>query len=121
MRYMLMKRASRHSEAGVAASRLSIESWNAYHEELKEAGILVAAEQLHASSGGMRIAYPATGAKPVYTAGPWSKASETIAGYLLIEVASEREAVEWAKRAPDPNGYGEGVIELRRIKEDEEA
>jgi hypothetical protein len=119
MRYMLMKRASRHSEAGVDSSRMSIDSWNAYQAELKDAGILLAAEQLQPSASGMRIAYPAPGALPVYTAGPWSKANETIAGYLLIDVASEQEAIEWAKRAPDPNGYGEGIMELRRIEEDE--
>ncbi|MDF2714363.1 MAG: YCII-related [Paenibacillus sp.] len=117
MRFMMIVKATRHSEAGVGPTRELVDAMKAYNEELARAGVLLAAEGLHPSSGGMRIAYPVPGGKPNVTAGPFGEARELIAGFTLIDVKSEEEAYEWAIRMPDPHGFGEGEIELRQVYE----
>jgi hypothetical protein len=115
MRFILMTRATRHSEAGVRPSRESIDAMNAYHEELEKAGVLLAAERLYPSSSGLRMSFSRPGGQPSVTSGPLAEVNELVAGFTLIEVKSEEEAIEWALRVPDPHGYGEGVIELRQL------
>lgn len=115
MRYMLIMRATRHSEAGIPPRAESIEAMNAYHAELEKAGVLIAAERLLPSSNGIRIAYPVAGGRPTFASGPIDQINELAAGYTIIDVTSEEEALAWAKRAPDPNGYGEGVIDLHKV------
>jgi len=88
-----------------------------YNEELVNAGVLLAADGLHPSSNGVRIAFPFPGGQPKVTDGPFTEAKELIAGFTLIEVRSREEAIEWAMRMPDPHGYGEGEIELRQVFE----
>ncbi|MNV91593.1 YCII-related domain protein [compost metagenome] len=74
------------------------------------------AKGLHPSSNGMRISFPEGGA-PVVMEGPFGATEDVVAGFILIEVKSKEEAVRWAMRMPDPQGFGEGQIELRQVFE----
>jgi hypothetical protein len=115
MRFMMIVKATRDSEAGVMPSQELIDAMMKYNEELVKAGVLLAAEGLHPSSSGIRISYPTPGGKPVVTDGPFAETKELIAGFWLIQVKSREEAIAWAMRAPDPHGGGEGQIELRQV------
>ncbi|OBZ11074.1 MULTISPECIES: YciI family protein [Bacillales] len=115
MRFMMIVKGTNDSEAGVMPSQELLEAMLRYNEELAKAGVLLAADGLHASSNGIRISYPEPGGKPKVIDGPFTEAKEIIAGYTLIEVKSKEEAIEWAMRMPDPHGNGEGQIELRQI------
>lgn len=117
MRFMMIVKATKDSEAGLPPNPELFEAMMRYNEELAKAGVLVAADGLHPSSGAIRISYPEPGGKPTIIDGPFSEAKELIAGYTLIEVRSREEAIEWAMRMPDPHGFGEGQIELRQVFE----
>jgi len=117
MRFMMIVKATADSEAGVMPSQELVDAMMKYNEELMKAGVLLAAEGLHSSAGGIRISYPEPGGKPKIVDGPFTETKELIAGFTLIEVKSREEAIEWAKRMPDPHGFGEGVIELRQVIE----
>lgn len=119
MKFMLIVKASGHSEAGVKPSRALMEAMAAYNETLDKAGVLLSAEGLQPSTSGLRISYPIPGGKPKVTVGPFAWEKQLIAGYTLIEVESEEEAIQWAMRMPDPQGYGNGEIELRQLFEQE--
>ena len=114
MLFMLIVKASRNSEAGNLPSKELMDAMTKYNEELVEAGIRVMAKGLHPSSNGIRISYPIDGGEPVLTQGPFMEES-VVAGFILIDVASKEEAIEWAMRMPDPQGFGEGQIELRQV------
>ena len=114
---MMIIKASKNSEAGILPSPELIEAMDKYNEELVKAGIRIAAKGLHPSSNGLRISYPKPGEKPVVTEGPFMESKELIAGFFLIDVKSREEAIQWAMRMPDPQGYGEGQIELRQVFE----
>ncbi len=120
MRFMMVVKATRDSEAGVMPSQELFDAMRKYNEELVKAGVFLAAEGLHPSSDGIRISYPTPGGKPVVTDGPFTESKELIAGFWLIEVRSREEAIEWAMRAPDPHGGGQGQIELRQFFDDAE-
>jgi hypothetical protein len=115
MRYMMIVKATKDSEAGVMPSQELLNAMMKYNEELVKAGVLVAAEGLHPSTSGIRISYPIPGGKPKVMDGPFTEAKELIAGFTLIEVRSREEAIEWAMRMPDPHGFGEGEVELRQV------
>lgn len=117
MRFMMIVKATKDSEAGEMPSQDLINAMMKYNEELVKAGVLLAAEGLHPSSTGIRISYPDSGCKPKVVDGPFTEAKEIIAGFTLIEVKSREEAIEWAMRMPDPHGFGEGEIELRQVFE----
>ncbi|WP_066190868.1 YciI family protein [Gracilibacillus timonensis] len=117
MRFMMIVKATKDSEAGVMPSQALVNAMMKYNEELVNAGVLVAGDGLHPSTEGIRISYPDSGKKPQVTDGPFTEAKELIAGFHIIEVKSKEEALEWALRMPDPHGYGEGEIELRQIFE----
>ncbi|MFX3632800.1 MAG: YciI family protein [Candidatus Pristimantibacillus sp.] len=117
MRFMMIVKATKDSEAGIMPSQELLEAMLRYNEELAKAGVLLAADGLQASSNAIRISYAEPGSKPKVTDGPFTEAKELIAGYTLIEVKSRDEAIYWAMRMPDPHGYGEGEIELRQILE----
>jgi hypothetical protein len=112
---MMVVKATKDSEAGVPPSSELMEAMMKYNEELARAGVLLAAEGLHPSSGSVRISYPVPGSKPVIKDGPFTETKEIIAGFTLIEVKSREEAIEWALRMPDPHGFGQGEIELRQV------
>ena len=115
MLFMLIVKASKNSEVGGLPSLELREAMNKYNEELERAGIRIMAKGLHPSSNGIRLSYVNQGEKPVITEGPFSETNELIAGFILIDVKSREEAIEWAMRMPDPQGYGEGQVELRQV------
>lgn len=120
MRYMLIVKATKRSEAGVKPSREHMDAMAAYNEALAREGVLIAAEGLQPSSIGLRITYSVHGDMPEVTVGPFAEEKQLVAGFTLIDVKSEDEAIEWAKRMPNPSGWGEGEIELRQLFEDED-
>jgi len=117
MLFMIIVKASKNSEAGNLPSPELREAMTKYNEELVKAGVRIMAKGLHPSSMGIRLSYPKQGEKPVVTDGPFSETNELIAGFILIDVKSKEEAIEWAMRMPDPQGHGEGQIELRQVIE----
>jgi hypothetical protein len=119
MRYMLIVKATKHSEAGVKPSRELMDAMAAYNESLARAGVLIAAEGLQSSSSGMRLTFSLQGEMPKVTVGPFAEEQQLVAGFTLIDVKSEDEAIEWAKRMPNPSGWGQGEIELRQLFDNE--
>jgi len=116
MRFMIIVKATRDSEAGVMPEEKLMAAMAEYHEELAKAGALLDASGLQPSSKGWRIQY--AGNKRTVIDGPFAETKELIAGYTIIQVKSEEEAVEWTKRFPNPAVDGrEGEIEVRRLFE----
>ncbi len=116
MRFMMMVRANKDSEAGVMPEDQLIAAMTKYNEELAKAGALIDLAGLQPSSKGARIKF--SRGKPAVVDGPFAETKELIAGYWLIQTKSKEEAVEWAKRCPNPFGEGaEGEIELRQLFE----
>jgi hypothetical protein len=112
MRFMMIVKASQDSEAGKTPDPSVFEAMRKYNQELVRAGVLLAAEGLHPSSLGHRIEWKA-GRRTVVD-GPFTETKELIAGFWLIQVKSREEALEWAKRVPNPMNE-DGAIELRRV------
>jgi hypothetical protein len=119
MRYMMIVKASKDSEAGKMPSEELIATMGRYNEELAKAGILLDAAGLQASSKGARVKFSPDG-KKTFVDGPFAESKELIAGYWIIQVKSPEEAREWAKRAPSPHPGEECEIELRRFFEMED-
>jgi len=116
MRFMIIVKATKDSEAGVMPEEKLIAAMAKYHEELQKAGALLDASGLHASSKGWRIKYSSE--KRTVIDGPFTEAKELVAGYTLIEVKSREEAMEWARRFPNPAVDGkDGEIEVRQLFE----
>jgi hypothetical protein len=116
MRFMMMVRANKNTEAGVMPDQRLIAAMGKYNEEMAKAGILLDLAGLQPSTKGARIRF--SGGKPTVIDGPFAETKELIAGYWLIQVKSKEEAIEWAKRCPCPHGEAaEGEIELRQIFE----
>ena len=111
MRFMMIVKASKESEAGVLPTEEQLAEMAGYNEELVKAGVLLAAEGLQASSKGARVRYP--GAKRTVIDGPFAETKELIAGFWLIQATSRDEAIEWAKRVP----FQEGDVEVRQVFE----
>lgn len=119
MRCMILVKATKESEAGVMPSERLIAAMTEYHQELAKAGALVDASGLQPSAKGWRVRY--SGEKRTVIDGPFTESKELIAGYTIIEVKSREEALEWAKRFPNPRGDGvDADIEVRPIKGIEE-
>jgi len=116
MRFMIVVKASKDTEAGVMPSEKLISEMQKYHEELQKAGVLLDASGLKPSSKGWRVKY--SGAKRTVIDGPFTEAKELIAGYTTIQVKSREEAMEWARRFPNPSVDGkEAEIEVRQFYE----
>ena len=116
MRFMIIVKASKDTEAGVMPEEKLFAAMAKYHEELVKAGVLLDASGLKPSAKGWRIKY--AGGKRSVIDGPFTEAKELIAGYTLIQVKSREEALEWAKRFPNPAVDGkEGEIEVRQLFE----
>ncbi len=116
MRFMIMVKANKDSEAGVMPEEELMARMATYHEELVKAGALLDGSGLKPSSEGWRIRY--SGGKRTIVDGPFTEAKELIAGYTLIQVKSPEEALEWSKRFPAPHGDGvESEIEVRPLYE----
>lgn len=114
MRYMMIVKANKESEAGVMPSTEILAEMGKYNEALVNAGVLLMAEGLHPSSKGARVTY--SGSKRTVTDGPFTEAKELIAGFWIIQVKSKEEALEWARRVP----FQEGEVELRQVFETED-
>ena len=113
MRFIVMVRADRNTEAGVMPTEQELAAMGSYNEELMKAGILLAGEGLHPSSKGARIRYSGGGQTTV-TDGPFAETKELIAGFWLVQTRSKAEAIEWLKRAP----FGDGAeVEIRQVFE----
>ena len=118
MRFMLIVKADKDSEAGVMPSEQLLAAMGKYNEELAKAGVMLAMEGLHPSSKGARVRF--SGPNRTVVDGPFSETKELIAGFWLIDVKSKEEAIEWVKRCPNPMPGTEGEIEIRQVFEAED-
>jgi len=114
MRVMVMVKANEDSEAGALPSTELLSEMGKYNEELVKAGIMLDGEGLHPSSKGVRILF--SGDQRNVVDGPFTETKELIAGYWVWQVRDMDEAIEWAKRCPNPTG-AEGALELRPVFE----
>lgn len=117
MRVMVMIKANQDTEAGVMPSEQLLNEMSKYNEALVKAGVMLAVEGLHPSSKGVRVKY--SGNKMTVTDGPFTETKELICGFWLWQVKSLEEAVEWAKRMPNPTNE-EFEVEIRQIGEAED-
>ena len=115
MRFMVIVKANKDSEAGVLPSREILEEMGKFNEELAKAGVLLGAEGLHASSKGARVKF--SGETRTVTDGPFAESKELIGGFWLWQMKSKEEAIEWLKRAPFDGGT---EIEIRQVVEAED-
>jgi len=115
MRFMVLVKASRDSEAGVLPSEQLLSEMGKYNEELVKAGVMLAGEGLQPSSKGARVTF--SGDKRTVIDGPFAETKELIAGYWLFQVKSKEEAIEWVKRCPNPMPGTESEIEIRQVFE----
>jgi hypothetical protein len=111
MRFMILVKANKDSEAGVLPDEKILTEMGKYNEELVKAGVLLAAEGLHPSSKGARVKF--SGGKRTVIDGPFTEAKELIAGFWLWQVKSKEEAIEWLKRSP----FQETEVEIRQVFE----
>ena len=111
MRFMVLVKADKNSEAGVLPDRKNLAEMGKFNEELAKAGVLLAAEGLQASSKGVRVRF--SGSKRTVIDGPFTEAKELVAGFWLWQVKSKDEAIEWLKRAP----FDETEVEIRQVFE----
>jgi hypothetical protein len=118
MRFMMMVRATKETEAGVMPSEALIAAMTKYNEELVKAGVMLDGAGLQPSSKGARIRF--SGNKVSVVDGPFAETKELIAGYWIIQVKSRQEAIEWAKRCPNPYEGADGEVELRQFFEMED-
>ena len=117
MRFMIMGKATKDTEAGVFPKPEAIEAMQKYNEELVKAGILLAAEGLSPSSKGAKVRFK--GEKVTVVDGPFAETKELIAGFIIINVKSKEEAIEWVKRGPrSPDGESE--VEIRKLMDMED-
>ncbi len=114
MRFMVIVKADKNSEAGVLPSHELLAEMGKFNEELVKAGVMLAGEGLQASSKGARVKF--SGNKRTITDGPFTETKELVAGFWLWQVRSKEEAIEWLKRAP----FREGEVEIRQVFEAED-
>jgi hypothetical protein len=114
MRFMIVVKADKNSEAGIMPSKELLAEMGKYNEELARAGVLLAGEGLHPTSKGARVKF--SGAQRTVIDGPFAETKELIAGFWLWQVKSKEEAIEWVKRCPNPTG-AESEIEIRQVFE----
>jgi len=117
MKFMIMVKATRDSEAGIMPSEKLLADMGKFNEELVKAGVMLAGEGLHPSSKGARVRF--SGAKRSVIDGPFAETKELVAGFWIWQVKSKEEAIEWVKRCPNPMP-GESEIEIRQVFEAED-
>ena len=115
MRFMVIVKADKKSEAGALPDQRLLAEMGKYNDELLKAGVMLAGEGLHPSSKGARVRF--SGDKRTVIDGPFAETKELIAGYWLFEAKSMAEAIEWVKRAPNPSPGTESEIEIRQVFE----
>ncbi|HEX5438010.1 MAG TPA: YciI family protein [Gemmatimonadaceae bacterium] len=118
MRFMIIGKATKESEAGVPPTAEALAAMQKYNEELVKAGILLAAEGLAASSKGARVKF--SGDTRTVIDGPFAETKELIAGFTIIQAKSLEEAIEWVKRAPNLSANGEAEVEIRKVMDIED-
>ena len=117
MKFMILVKATKDSEAGVMPSESLLSEMIGFHEEMAKAGVLVDGSGLQSSAKGWRIKY-GKGGKRSFVDGPFAETKELVAGYTVINVKSREEAIAWTKRFPNPSiDGGEGEIEVRQYFE----
>jgi len=114
MRFLILVKASKDSEAGVLPNEKLLTEMGQFNEELVKAGVMLAAEGLQPSSKGARVKF--SGGKRTVIDGPFAETKELIAGFWIWQVKSKEEAIEWVKRIPNPTG-DEGEVEIRQVFE----
>ena len=112
MRFMVIVKADKNSEAGALPDEKLLAEMGKYNEELAKAGVLLAGEGLHPSSKGARVRF--SGMKRTVVNGPFPETKDLVAGFWMFQVKSKEEAIEWAKRCPARNNE---VIEIREVQE----
>ncbi len=115
MRFMILVKATKNSEAGVMPSQDLLTAMMKYNEELVKAGVMLAADGLQPSSKGARVKF--SGSKRTVTDGPFTETKELVAGFWIWQCKSKQEAIEWVKRCPNPMPGEESEIEIRQIFE----
>jgi hypothetical protein len=115
MRFMVIVKATPNSEAGALPSKELLAAMGKFNEELVKAGVMLAGEGLQPSSKGARVRF--SGGKRTVTDGPFAETKELIAGFWLWQCKSKEEAIEWAKRCPDPMPGEDAVLEIRQVFE----
>jgi len=118
MRFMVIVKASKASEAGVLPGAELLTAMGKFNKELIKAGVMLAGEGLQASSKGARVKF--AGEKRVVTDGPFAETKELIAGFWIWKCQSLAEAIEWLKRCPDPMPGEEAELEIRQVFEAED-
>ena len=113
MRFMIIRKADKSTEAGVMPSEALLAAMLKYNEELMKAGVLLQGEGLQPSSKGFRVS--TSSGKPTVVDGPFTETKELIAGFTMIQVRSKEEAIEWVKRWPAEDG--DAVLEVRQVFE----
>jgi hypothetical protein len=113
MRFMIIRKADKSTEAGVMPSGALLAAMLKYNEELMKAGVLLQGEGLQPSSKGFRVS--TSSGKPTVVDGPFTETKELIAGFTMIQVRSKEEAIEWVKRWPAEDG--DAVLEVRQVFE----
>ena len=114
MRFMVLVKANKDSEAGVLPSPEMLAKMGKFNEELVKAGIMKAGEGLHPSSKGVRVRF--SGGKPSVTEGPFAETEQLVAGFWMWQTRSKEEAVDWLKRAP----FDDATVEIRQVYEAED-
>lgn len=117
MRFMVLIKANRDTEAGVMPSEQLLAEMGKFNEELVKAGVMLAGEGLQPSSKGARVRF--SGEKRTVIDGPFAETKELVCGFWLWKVKSKEEAIEWVKRCPNPTGK-EAEIEIRQVFEAED-
>src|SRR5712692_4886359 len=115
MRFMILRKADSNTEAGVMPSEQLLAAMQKYMEELGKAGVLLDGDGLHPSAEGVRVSF--SGGKPTVIDGPFTETKELIAGYVILQVKSRDEAIEWARRWPALDGDGNAELEIRQVFE----
>jgi len=118
MRFMILVKADKNSEAGVLPDEKLLTEMGKFNEELVKAGVMLAGEGLQPSSKGARVKF--SGSKRTVVDGPFAETKELIAGFWLWQVKSKEEAIEWVKRCPNPFPGRESEIEIRQLFEAED-
>lgn len=117
MRFMIIVKATKDTEAGIMPSQELLAAMGKYNEELVKAGVMAAGEGLHPSSRGARVTF--SGDTRTVVEGPFPESKDLIAGFWIFNVKSKQEAIDWVKRCPNPTGDA-GEIEIRQIFEAED-
>lgn len=118
MRFMVMAMVPTESEKSPPPTPEAFAAMQKYNEEAAKAGVLLAAEGLSPSSQGVRVKF--SGDERIVTDGPFTETKELIAGFMILQVKSKEEAIEWVKRAPNASQNGEGVVEIRKLMDIED-